>query len=384
LRPGLYEALLRTFGGIQAARRRLGRGRIERPRKWTQSRVISELQEASRKGITISLWGLVRAGRRDLAYAARRVFGGLERARARAGIAEPSRRGGSPTTWSPELIAKQIRRRSNAGLSIAATKAPQPLVNAGKRYFGSWRAAVEAAGLEYDRVRLYLEPYSKRQLIAALRQAAVGHPEWTQTDLSHSSLGGAASRLYGSLERALHVAGITGWPRRIIHDVQPAPAVLRAIRARRRAGDSLRYRDVAREANWIVHSATRHFGTWNGALDAARVAAPENKWTEATIMRALRARMKARRSMRAIDVRREDAPLYAAVIARFGGYYAAAKKLGVKRTDQQWSKERVRRELRKRVVKGRVTRRRAGIKLVSASTRYFGSFAAAKREAGVA
>lgn len=79
-------------------------------------------------------------------------FGSIVEARRAAGLALRPR--SIPQDWSRALVLKEIRRVHERGEPLAMSRAPTNLVRAGRRHFGSWRQAIEAAGLRYEDVRL--------------------------------------------------------------------------------------------------------------------------------------------------------------------------------------------------------------------------------------
>lgn len=61
----------------------------------------------------------------------------------------------SKQIWSPDLVIAEIRRLHAAGSDITQSRMgaiDSRLTSAAIRYFGSWRAAVEAAGIDYSQV----------------------------------------------------------------------------------------------------------------------------------------------------------------------------------------------------------------------------------------
>jgi hypothetical protein len=53
--------------------------------------------------------------------------------------------------WTRTKVLSEIRLRRRAGQSMRTTRIPISLREAASRYFGGWRAAVEKAGLDYER-----------------------------------------------------------------------------------------------------------------------------------------------------------------------------------------------------------------------------------------
>jgi len=125
--------------------------------------ILEEIRHLKEKGADLRHGAIYPANKR-LVSAAVRHFGSWRSAIASAGIdyleireqAEKSRKD-KIRKWSKELIVKAIRDMAEAGESLAASSArrAQPgLFSAAvsERYFGSWRAAVMEAGIDYEAV----------------------------------------------------------------------------------------------------------------------------------------------------------------------------------------------------------------------------------------
>jgi len=53
--------------------------------------------------------------------------------------------------WTRQRIVEEIRQMHSSGVDLSQRNVMQ--VNGRGRYYGTWRAAVEAAGIDYDTVR---------------------------------------------------------------------------------------------------------------------------------------------------------------------------------------------------------------------------------------
>jgi hypothetical protein len=178
-------------------------------RRWTEARVIKALLELDRRGVPISQRGLIEAGEQQLVQAIN-YFGGLRRARRVAGLPPPARRW-SPSLLGPEEVVAEILRRQQDGEPLASSQVPLALQYAGQRSFGSWRAAITAAGLDYDAIRLTRE-YSDADLLERVRALAREQPDITLSEFGKHSLASTLRERFGSLESAAQRAGCTGWP----------------------------------------------------------------------------------------------------------------------------------------------------------------------------
>lgn len=386
----LSDALLHHFGSIARARSAAGLAALGRTRQWSIERVVAELRKLHRAGVELRMFDLKALGRHDLVSAAAKYAGGLDRARRLAGVPAPERRKGLAPPWDPASIVSEIRSRHRSGETLAHGKAPRPLVRAGCYFFGTWAAAIEAAGLDYDRIRLVRPAYDKDELLDTLCGLARKHPNATLGDFSRKPLQKYKIQLkrhFGGIAKAAVAAGLHDWPKRRKHALLSATAVKAALRERQRNGETLHENPVAREDPHLVASARRRFGHWRAALEAAGLARKvplPRAWTTESVIQSLRERHRAGLPMNPAAFRRDDYGLYQAAGRLFGDYWTAARKAGVFKPPPVWTKERVLRELR---ALGRggdpVTTTRAGMHLASACSRFFGSFGAACREAGV-
>jgi hypothetical protein len=152
----LYDAAQRHFGGWRQALRaagidvtRLGRG--SKPRRLDKQAIIAALQERHRAGRSLRSCDVYRENR-GLATAAKSAFSSWWRALAAAGLALdiPQNRG-RPRRWNKQLVIDTIKTRQREGKRISSnrTRADHPaLVDAARRYFGSWAEALNAAAVD--------------------------------------------------------------------------------------------------------------------------------------------------------------------------------------------------------------------------------------------
>jgi phosphoribulokinase len=76
------------------------------------------------------------------------------------------------TRWTKESIAEEIRKMAQEGVDLSYSNVVihhLPLMRAAMRYFGSWRDAVRAAGIDYDKVRKY-RSWSRQRIIERIRE----------------------------------------------------------------------------------------------------------------------------------------------------------------------------------------------------------------------
>lgn len=274
LEAPLRRAVLLHWGSMRRAREALGLQPLLAPRqRWSRKRVIDEVAKLARSGQHMSHGEVAKAGHGDLLLAASKYAGGWVRARSLAGVRFKPIRVASVPNWDASAVVEAIRSRQISDLPLASSKVPKALMSAGLRYFGSWRDAIEASGIDYDSV-LLLKPVTDAELFEWLRKFARTKPYMTLYDLDkHGEHAVVCRRRWGSFEAAAKAAGLPDWPIRIRRRAMSRPAVLRALRAWNSARKSLRFGEARTLPGgyYLVNSVLHHFRTWNEGLVAARL-----------------------------------------------------------------------------------------------------------------
>lgn len=144
----LYKAAARVFGSWRNAVAAAGispdKARVRDP--WPPSRVLAGIKALARRKRPVTPSELKRHYH-SLVAAAQRCFASWPKAVVAAGInPHRFRRGG---TWTNDRIIEAILKRALQGrpLNSHAVK-PKSLVEAGAKAFGSWGAALQAAGID--------------------------------------------------------------------------------------------------------------------------------------------------------------------------------------------------------------------------------------------
>lgn len=177
--------------------------------------------------------------------------------------------------WTRKGIIEEIKRLQAAGaaLNYAAAQAEHlNLVRAASWHFGTWRQAVEKAGIPYEDISKYRR-WNRERIIARVRELheAGADLSWrtisTQTD---PPLAAAALRSngFGSWREAIAAAGLDiGLLARYRHWDQER--VKSEIRALHRARAPLSSRSVQFANQPLFCAARRRFGSWDAALEHA-------------------------------------------------------------------------------------------------------------------
>jgi hypothetical protein len=177
--------------------------------------------------------------------------------------------------WSKDEIALEILRLYAAREELNYGSVQQKhlkLLRAATRYFGSWKDAIEFAGLNYDEIRRY-RVWTEDKILAAIRKY-----EREGKDLSwrHVStvldppLAAAAIRSgrFGSWQKALEEAGLDYDTIRK-HRYWDDEIVVNELRELAEQGQSLRVSDVTEMKPALVAAARRRFDGWYEAVEAA-------------------------------------------------------------------------------------------------------------------
>jgi hypothetical protein len=216
----LANAARKYFGSWSAALRVAGiepQGEKSHWPKANKAALLTEIRRRKRKGKSLLVKKVLREkwGRALLDRAAT-LFGSWTAARVAAGF-DPPANAASPWTKADKVaIVEELRRRKKVRTSLSTRKVERsqwghPLINRAKILFGSWGAALLAAGIDPP--------------------AGIMSP-WAKSDKA---------------------------------------AILAEIRRRKRARESLRYSEVERR-KWgtpLLKRSETLFGSWNAALLAA-------------------------------------------------------------------------------------------------------------------
>jgi hypothetical protein len=185
--------------------------------------------------------------------------------------------------WSREYLVDYFIYKHEQGEDLApwTVYRDESAVHANtKKYFGSYRAGIEAAGIDYREIRVIdlTEQWTAQKVLERIRKLHARKPLNSTTDIRRrdSRLYDSCHRYFGGPVAAIEAAGIPytrlkyrrmrKWTR---------SCVLRTIRTLDDGGVSLRPASLTRhldgQAAKLLDAAADHFGSWDGALRAAGV-----------------------------------------------------------------------------------------------------------------
>jgi len=177
--------------------------------------------------------------------------------------------------WTRDDIAMEILQLYASGgeLNYSSMAETQPsLLRAATRHFGSWRSAVEYAGLSYDQIRKY-RFWTRARIIARIIELHQQNADLSWRNVSEKvdpQLAAAATkpRGFGSWQAAIEAAGLDYDAIRRYRRWDEARIV---AGLRELAAQGVRLNSKEAQASYITlfAAAVRHFERWDRALEAA-------------------------------------------------------------------------------------------------------------------
>ncbi len=172
--------------------------------------------------------------------------------------------------WRPEMIIEHIlyrKDRERLNSHYYATTYPD-VHAAAERLFGSWKAAIEAAGLDYSKVCRY-QKWSREKVIHKIKEAyAKDKPiNSNAKQQNNKALYMAAIKRFGNWENAVKAAGINYRKVRIRRLMSKAE-IKREIMFLYRSGVDLSYTNMRKNYQYLLAAGMKKLG--NGSWAAAR------------------------------------------------------------------------------------------------------------------
>ncbi|MFN0248646.1 MAG: hypothetical protein ACKV2T_17285 [Kofleriaceae bacterium] len=246
--------------------------------------------------------------------------------------------------WTGQTIIAAIRRLRRERKSLAWSKAPLSLRKAAEYHVGSWRAAIEAAGIDYKTVSDG-HRHTDEELIAWLSDIARRQPQMTLSELDKTGRLGTLKSHFGSWQQAVARAGLRDWP--TVEKPRWTPEqVLDRLRELYGSGRT------ANDDERVYRAAKTHFGSLAAAAKRAGIEINLPRfWTRDELIETLE-RIE-RKHGEISDALLARARCRTAVATFFGGLDGAARELGLTSHSMRQAKERAalddRRETLKRL-----------------------------------
>jgi hypothetical protein len=231
--------------------------------------------------------------------------------------------------WDKDRILQTLRSLHRQGVDLSYNRLAskrQSLLSAAAYYFGSYRKAVEKAGIDYSEIirkPRWTRPLIIKMIKQAKRDAKDLH--WSAVSRRRDELGRAAfaaiqDRMFGSWDRALHAAGLD--PYQIArYRKWDASSIVAELKERYSDEEALNSGALQREDPGAHAAAVRHFGTYDNALKAAGFR-PERlrqrrRWTRDAVIRELGQFSRRNGGLRDADLRADNPALYGAALRHF-------------------------------------------------------------------
>ena len=242
--------------------------------------------------------------------------------------------------WDKPQIINSIRslaaRRKAINLASLVGAGEWRLIRAASYYFGSWRAAVEAAGFNYEEVRADIK-WTPDKVVSIIRRL---HRK--KADLSSRAVqlrqpalfaGAVRKRTFGSWEKAIDASGLSyGAIRK--YEQWSVNRLASEIAVLEKNGVRLNAAGVLRANPRLYYAACRRYGAWSKTLRALGFDytrhALRRPWTKKEILDGLRALVAQGVRISDSNMRHEHLALYTAACRKWGSWTRARAKLGIR------------------------------------------------------
>ncbi len=244
--------------------------------------------------------------------------------------------------WDKTKIIQALKKFHKQGVDLSynsLARKQQSLVSAAAYHFGSFRNAVERAGIDYAEV-IRRPRWTRTSIIKLIKEAKRAGKElhWSAVTKRRDDVGKAAfaslqPRLFGSWDRALHAAGLDAdevnryrkWDKN---------TVIAELKARHRDSEALNSGSIQKDDPGLHAAAVRHFVGYDMALRAAKIDPVKVRqrriWDRTDVIRGLKQAKKSGKHISDSAIRREHPALYGAAVRLFGSFTAARAAAGIK------------------------------------------------------
>jgi hypothetical protein len=170
--------------------------------------IIRDILRRERAGLPL-VSPLAKNGVEHAMYqAASRIFGSWRNAVAAAGL--PASRARAKSEWTPARIRRVIRSLARRKRPVATRELAQRyghLVQAARRHYGSWSKAVMLAGVDPQQLRR-TPPWTKERVIEGILLRTIRNESLERRVVEPRAMVDAGTRLFGSWRAALVAAGV--------------------------------------------------------------------------------------------------------------------------------------------------------------------------------
>ena len=183
--------------------------------------------------------------------------------------------------WTRDKLIETIRNLHAQDVDLSPTAIQQThsalFASARSRsHFGSWRAAIEAAGLSYEEIKRLKQRWSHDEIVKQIQEHHRKGSDLLDPKFKIKNrnlyLAACAHRYFGSWRRAIQAAGLDHESLREGH-VWTRRKILDTIQDMAKRGEALNWAHIEEHCPGIYRAARRreNFGSWHHALLAAGI-----------------------------------------------------------------------------------------------------------------
>ncbi|MHC4480631.1 MAG: homing endonuclease associated repeat-containing protein [Planctomycetota bacterium] len=243
---------------------------------WSKEKIVERVKALYAKGEDLSYNRMAR-GQQGLLAAANYHFGSWAEAVNAAGVDYATEVRKIPK-WSKEKIIGAIQQAHEEGADLSWTNVTKRKQYSALAYaairdnqFGSWDAALEAAGLDPADVRRY-ESWHEEKILRRVKERSRARKPLNSKAMQDedSKLFNAALNYFGGWDKALEAAGIAP------DDVYKrrrwsADIIKEEVKALNRAGEDLAAPNMRKNHSSLYSAACKYFGSWTAAREACGI-----------------------------------------------------------------------------------------------------------------
>ena len=183
----LLAAGMRHFGGWKEAVRQAGfcYEEVRRYRKWTNESIQETIQKLYSEGVDLSFRSMMLSTYAPMVYASIRAqhFGSWRNALQAAGL--PSEEIYRYRSWDDQVIINEIQKLHQKGTDLSSKKmddSSNTLIATARRRFGTWEKAIQDAGLDYSTIRRR-QRWSAEMILEKMRPLLEQNPKMRGSDV---------------------------------------------------------------------------------------------------------------------------------------------------------------------------------------------------------
>jgi len=172
--------------------------------------------------------------------------------------------------WTRQSVIQRICELAAEGRplnSAAVQRSESTLPSAASRFFSSWNEALQAAGVDPEKWRKRVPTWTRERVIQRIRQIHAGGGKVNHAALGHNSVSRAGVLLFGSWDAALQAAGLNPDDIRVYRKPWTPEEIIQEIQRKHRQGEPLNAKDVSPHS--LRSRGTAFFGSWDAALTTA-------------------------------------------------------------------------------------------------------------------